>query len=260
MCGFIAEKMFSYELKVCHQPSGEEIDLQLLNLPNVEPLLRGVRDELRNLGVSESDVSKYIPPQFLAHEFVMPNCPPPPPVVINGATPCQPEGGQLRAAASSFVECQEESSSTVEVFVKEEPGKVSCDVCGGLFSKSNLARHKKTHSTAPLPFACSSPCKARALRREQILSHQMTSACVKYELITNRKNVLIPFLFSICPFLCRYSGSVCVKCNEHVPGSMPQHLKMSCTGAFPCNLCPASYSRLRDLKAHLSESHVLGME
>ena len=42
-------------------------------------------------------------------------------------------------------------SSAGEVSCKVEQRKVSCEVCGGLISKNNLARHKlKQHSTSPL--------------------------------------------------------------------------------------------------------------
>ena len=58
--------MFTYELTVRHQPSGEEMNLQLTNLPNVEPLLREVRDELLKRGVPHSNLSQYIPALFYA--------------------------------------------------------------------------------------------------------------------------------------------------------------------------------------------------
>ena len=40
----VADEMFTFELKVRHQPSGKEMYLQLGDLPNVEPLLGEVRE------------------------------------------------------------------------------------------------------------------------------------------------------------------------------------------------------------------------
>ena len=165
--------MFTFELKVSHQPSGQEMNLQLDNLPNVEPLLREVREELLRQGVSQSDLSLCIPPLFYSHEAV---------TSLPAETPCQQDitlntvdpAAIQQASASDVGE-----SSVDDVALKPGPGKSICNVCGALISTSNMARHKQTHSTAPLPFACGSPCKKRALRREEILNHQTTSACPK---------------------------------------------------------------------------------
>ena len=72
ICGNVAEDMFTYELKELHQPSGKEMALQVLNLPSVEPMLRVVRDDLLNQGITHDDISLYIPPLFYAQLFVVP--------------------------------------------------------------------------------------------------------------------------------------------------------------------------------------------
>ena len=235
ICDKVADEMFTYELKVCHQPSGEEMDLKFVNLPNVEPLLRGVYEELLNQGISQSDIFKYIPPLFYAQEVFVPNldfpAPIAPVVVDDDASLCQPVDDQ-QAVASGVGE-----SSSGEVSLKARPGKSSCDVCGAIITTSNLARHKDIHSTAPLPFECGSPCKKRALRREEIVSHQRTSACCKYLFISFHQIDTCPMPF-LCPFFGRFSGSECAQCNLHVPGSMEQHRK-NCQGAYPCPNCPS---------------------
>ena len=167
--------MFTFELKVRHQPSGKEMYLQLGDLPNVEPLLWEVREELLRQGVSHSDLSQYIPPLFYSHEVFVTSLP--------AESPCQ-QGINLNAvapAASQNAAALDVGESSVgDVALKPGPGKSICDVCGANISTSNMARHKQIHSTALLPFACGSPCKKRALRRDEILSHQSTSACPKY--------------------------------------------------------------------------------
>ena len=134
--------MFTYELTVRHQPSGEEMNLQLTNLPNVEPLLREVRDELLRQGVPHSNLSQYIPALFYAQEVFVTSLP--------SVNPCQQDINlnSLAPAATSGVG----ESSVGEASLEPGPGKSCCDVCGATISTSNMARHKQTHSTAPLPF------------------------------------------------------------------------------------------------------------
>ena len=179
----VADEMFTFELKVRHQPSDQEMNLQLVNLPSVESLLGEVREELLRQGVSQSDLSQYIPPLFYSHEVFVASLP--------AESPCQPDinlntvapaatASQHAAAASDVGE-----SSVGDVTLQPGPRKSICDVCGAKISTSNMARHKETHSTALPPFACGSPCKKRAFRRDEILCHQSTSACPKYLYISH---------------------------------------------------------------------------
>lgn len=224
VCGNVAEDMFTYELKVLHQPSGKEMALQVLNLPSVEPMLRVVRDDLLNQGITHDDISLYIPPLFYAQEFVVPilDCP------VPVASPCQPEGdldspapvdqefflpivnfpapdvgpslGNLDsslapvpvngASLDQLGGDQQAFASGVgkpssETSLNAKPGRTGCDICGALISTSNLARHKLLHSDEPRPFKCGSPCKTTASRRQLILDHQSTTACCKYIFISN---------------------------------------------------------------------------
>ena len=86
--------MYNYELKVSHKPSGEEMSLKLDNLPNVEPLLWGICEGLRNQGISETAVSR-----FLAKETVLPNSHSPPPQAVHIGSCGHPVGDQAGGQA-----------------------------------------------------------------------------------------------------------------------------------------------------------------
>ena len=224
--------MFTYELTVRHQPSGEEMNLQLTNLPNVEPLLREVRDELLRQGVSQSDLSQYIPPLFYAHEVFVPN--------LSAESPCEQDINLNSLAPVQHAVAPGMGESSVgEVSLEPGPGKASCDVCGAIISTSNMARHKQIHSTALLPFACGSPCKKRALRREQILSHQKTSACPKYLYISYwyLSDAFLCLLqvqrFSVCPVQWARSWQHGSAPQEQMPRCLPLPL-------LSCFICKAA--------------------
>ena len=148
------QKMFSYELKVRHEPTGQEMKITL-NVHDVEGLLLEVKDDLKVVGVPDSELSQFIPPTFLALELLLT------PVVVQVQE--QPE----------VVDDQEDFASEGIASLESEglqEGKVRCSVCQKPISKTNLAKHLKRHTGSMQ--MCVFPCQHTAKSKQELVAHQ----------------------------------------------------------------------------------------
>ena len=166
---FDVSRMFELNLLARHVPSGESFLVELSSLPSITKLLQ--------------DIQSLVEEQYSHLTF-----PPIPDVFLHHDN--QPPTNTLSAPLLSHQppftdalvpEVLPPTFPIPESLVKPEPSlllaKVSCPICKKDISKSNWARHEKTHRDS---FVCEGICQFSTKNAQTMAKHRVSDDCLRY--------------------------------------------------------------------------------
>ena len=147
-------RMFTFAVCVRDQQSGEEVNLQLENLPCIEPLLSPIVEHLRDQNFSDSTIGKIIPPQFMSTTVDISGKGLPPTNVLLSGQPLL-DTQSLMLPEEHMVEDKEQLGGPVTPQPPNHADKKVCEYCGTLVSSSNMRRHVAVkHLPSSTSFQC----------------------------------------------------------------------------------------------------------
>ena len=162
---FAVSRMFELNLLARHLPSGESFLVELPSLPSIGKLLQDIQS------LVEEKYSHLtfppIPDVFLHHDDLL--------TTNTLSAPLLPQPPFSEAPVPEVFPPIPESS------VKPEPsfilGKLSCPICNKDITRSNWARHERTHKDR---FVCEGICQFATKNAETMAKHRESDDCLRY--------------------------------------------------------------------------------